>query len=156
MLAGLLVGLGSAMGNGCTSGHGICGSARLSPRSFAYTATFMVAGMATATAAGSVTALSVAPLPAALAMPTTAEMHLAAVVAAGGLAVFAALAAVQRFLSRSPQEQKDNQSLELGAELLAGLLFALGLGLSGMSRPSKVRHSYTTIVQHLYNARRVN
>jgi uncharacterized membrane protein YedE/YeeE len=32
MLGGLLVGLGSSMGNGCTSGHGICGNARLSPR----------------------------------------------------------------------------------------------------------------------------
>jgi uncharacterized protein len=34
---GFLVGLGAALGNGCTSGHGICGLARLSPRSAAYT-----------------------------------------------------------------------------------------------------------------------
>jgi hypothetical protein len=40
-LAGLLVGAGSGMGNGCTSGHGICGNARLAPRSMAYTAIFM-------------------------------------------------------------------------------------------------------------------
>jgi uncharacterized protein len=42
--AGLLVGLGASLGNGCTSGHGVCGVSRLSPRSIAATITFMVAG----------------------------------------------------------------------------------------------------------------
>lgn len=45
--AGLLVGFGTRLGNGCTSGHGVCGMARLSPRSLAATATFMAAGFAT-------------------------------------------------------------------------------------------------------------
>lgn len=45
--AGLLVGFGTRLGNGCTSGHGVCGIGRLSPRSFAATATFMAAAMAT-------------------------------------------------------------------------------------------------------------
>ena len=40
-LAGLLVGLGTALGSGCTSGHGVCGLARLSTRSLAAVATFM-------------------------------------------------------------------------------------------------------------------
>src|SRR3954451_23100727 len=44
--AGLLVGFGTRLGSGCTSGHGICGIARLSPRSLASTLTFMAAGMA--------------------------------------------------------------------------------------------------------------
>lgn len=44
ILAGLLVGFGTRLGNGCTSGHGVCGMARLSPRSLAATATFMGAG----------------------------------------------------------------------------------------------------------------
>jgi uncharacterized membrane protein YedE/YeeE len=44
---GLLVGYGTRLGNGCTSGHGVCGLARLSPRSIAATATFMSAGIAT-------------------------------------------------------------------------------------------------------------
>lgn len=48
--AGLLVGIGTRMGNGCTSGHGVCGLARLSPRSLAATITFMALGMFTATA----------------------------------------------------------------------------------------------------------
>ncbi len=39
--AGLLVGFGTRLGNGCTSGHGICGIARLSPRSIAATTVFM-------------------------------------------------------------------------------------------------------------------
>jgi uncharacterized protein len=44
---GLLVGFGTRLANGCTSGHGVCGLARLSPRSLAATATFMAAGFAT-------------------------------------------------------------------------------------------------------------
>lgn len=44
--AGLLVGIGTRVGGGCTSGHGVCGLARLSPRSLAATGTFMlVAGV---------------------------------------------------------------------------------------------------------------
>lgn len=46
-LAGLLVGFGSRMGSGCTSGHGICGIARLSRRSIVATACFMLTGFAT-------------------------------------------------------------------------------------------------------------
>ena len=44
--AGLLVGFGTRLGNGCTSGHGVCGLARLSLRSLAATLTFMAAGAA--------------------------------------------------------------------------------------------------------------
>ena len=47
--AGLLVGFGTRMGSGCTSGHGIAGLSRLSRRSMAATGTFLVAGVAAAT-----------------------------------------------------------------------------------------------------------
>jgi uncharacterized membrane protein YedE/YeeE len=47
IVGGLLVGFGTRLGNGCTSGHGVCGLARLSPRSFAATAIFMGAGFLT-------------------------------------------------------------------------------------------------------------
>ena len=47
VLAGLLVGLGTRYGAGCTSGHGVCGLARLSPRSLVATLCFMGAGFAT-------------------------------------------------------------------------------------------------------------
>ena len=47
ILAGLLVGFGSRMGSGCTSGHGICGTARLSKRSIVATLCFMLTGFLT-------------------------------------------------------------------------------------------------------------
>lgn len=46
-LAGLLVGYGARLGSGCTSGHGVCGISRLSPRSLVATGVFMATGMIT-------------------------------------------------------------------------------------------------------------
>jgi len=46
-VGGLLVGIGTRFGSGCTSGHGVCGIARLSPRSLLATACFMTAGFVT-------------------------------------------------------------------------------------------------------------
>lgn len=46
-LAGLLVGFGSVLGNGCTSGHGVCGISRLSSRSIVATITFMITAFVT-------------------------------------------------------------------------------------------------------------
>jgi uncharacterized protein len=48
-IAGLIVGFGTRLGSGCTSGHGVCGMSRLSPRSIAATAIFIGAGVATVT-----------------------------------------------------------------------------------------------------------
>ena len=45
--AGLLVGIGTSLANGCTSGHGVCGVSRLSPRSILATLTFMLTGAVT-------------------------------------------------------------------------------------------------------------
>jgi len=47
VVAGLLVGAGTRYGSGCTSGHGVCGISRLSPRSLVATAAFMAAGFVT-------------------------------------------------------------------------------------------------------------
>ncbi|MEX0603830.1 MAG: YeeE/YedE family protein [Marinobacter sp.] len=47
VIAGFLVGVGTRYGSGCTSGHGVCGLSRLSPRSLVATITFMVAGFVT-------------------------------------------------------------------------------------------------------------
>jgi uncharacterized membrane protein YedE/YeeE len=47
VLGGALVGFGVRLGSGCTSGHGVCGIGRLSPRSLVATLTFMLTGMAT-------------------------------------------------------------------------------------------------------------
>ena len=49
IVAGLLVGIGTGWGSGCTSGHGICGVSRLSPRSVTATVLFMLSGMLVAT-----------------------------------------------------------------------------------------------------------
>ena len=47
IVAGFLVGYGTRLGSGCTSGHGVCGIARFSPRSMVATAVFMASGVAT-------------------------------------------------------------------------------------------------------------
>lgn len=47
VLAGLLVGFGTRLGNGCTSGHGVCGISRFSPRSLVATLTFIATGVIT-------------------------------------------------------------------------------------------------------------
>ncbi len=49
-VAGLVVGVGTRLGSGCTSGHGVCGISRLAPRSIAATAIFMATGIATVAA----------------------------------------------------------------------------------------------------------
>jgi len=57
-VAGVAVGFGSRLGNGCTSGHGVCGCARLSPRSIVATLVFCAAGMLTV---GAIRALGLLP-----------------------------------------------------------------------------------------------
>ena len=47
IIAGLLVGFGTRLGSGCTSGHGVCGLPRFSPRSFVATMVFMLTGIIT-------------------------------------------------------------------------------------------------------------
>jgi uncharacterized membrane protein YedE/YeeE len=50
VVGGLVVGFGTRLGSGCTSGHGVCGISRLSPRSLVATAVFMTAGVVTVAA----------------------------------------------------------------------------------------------------------
>lgn len=50
LIGGFIVGIGTRLGSGCTSGHGVCGVSRLSPRSLVATVTFMTAGIVTVTA----------------------------------------------------------------------------------------------------------
>lgn len=54
LAAGVLVGVGTRLSNGCTSGHGVCGLSRLAPRSAVAVGTFMATGFLTATALGMV------------------------------------------------------------------------------------------------------
>jgi len=55
VVAGLLVGVGTRIGSGCTSGHGVCGLSRLSPRSLASVVTFIAVGMVVAVVVGRLT-----------------------------------------------------------------------------------------------------
>jgi uncharacterized membrane protein YedE/YeeE len=55
VVAGLLVGVGTRIGNGCTSGHGVCGLSRMSPRSLVSVLTFMLTGGVVAVVVGRVT-----------------------------------------------------------------------------------------------------
>jgi uncharacterized membrane protein YedE/YeeE len=60
VVAGVIVGVGTRLGSGCTSGHGVCGMSRLSQRSLVATATFMATGFATV---ATMNALGIAVLP---------------------------------------------------------------------------------------------
>ncbi|KAG2485997.1 hypothetical protein HYH03_015319 [Edaphochlamys debaryana] len=119
-VAGVLVGAGSSMGNGCTSGHGICGSARLSVRSFLFTCVFMACGILVATFAETAARLDVANHVVSYAWPTQApgasfpvtsggfweltpaEGTVAAVTAAGGILFYGLLIATGRAMCRTP------------------------------------------------------
>ncbi|KAI8476831.1 MAG: hypothetical protein J3K34DRAFT_399589 [Monoraphidium minutum] len=133
-LGGLLVGLGAAMGNGCTSGHGICGNARLSPRSFVFTLAFMVAGAAAATLTGTAQALGIAAKAAPLVWwPNDTVFHQGMLLLATSVLASAGVGALAR-----GAEAPHKKAVALLAELTTGALFAFGLTYTGMVRPTKV------------------
>ena len=124
LVTGFLIGFGTKLGNGCTSGHGICGLPRFSRRSLAAVCTFMCMGMATATlfstkAVQSRTMFLFADV------PPTSTPNLVVAALFGVAPVSAALV----FTTRSNKT--------LGAAI-SGAFFAVGLALSKMVLPSKV------------------
>eukprot|EP00884_Botryococcus_braunii_P004246 jgi/Botrbrau1/13822/Bobra.0056s0064.1 len=133
LLAGLFVGIGTSMGNGCTSGHGICGLSRLSIRSLAFTMTFMVSGALAAVLSQTGKALGIALKPTSLELPNAALMKagLGLVVGAAGSLSLLGWAASRA----SPNLKK---GMGVAADALSGLFFALGVGFAGMTRPTKV------------------
>lgn len=128
-LGGLAVGLGAALGNGCTSGHGISGNARLSPRSMAYTLTFMGAGFVTASLLHSAAAITVlrAPEP-----PVENVVQLAAQLLVAHLAAYASAVVLAR------AGVLPAAAAATVTAFLDGTLFGCGLGLSGMTSPARV------------------
>ena len=145
VVAGLLVGVGTSMGGGCTSGHGICGLPRLSPRSAVAVATFMATGAlaAGATRGGSaaLTALALAPASAAAsALPLlpagAAALVPTALAVAGAAAVFRARWFAAPGAGAGGREH--DAPTAHAAALLCGLVFGAGLGLSRMTDPQKV------------------
>jgi hypothetical protein len=125
--AGLMVGAGTRLGNGCTSGHGVCGLARGSRRSFAAVLTFMASGFAT------MALLRVLEAPAAgvVALPplTLPPTRVSPAAHAPALALAAAAALIS--LSAMGGHALLNAAL-------CGVTFGMGLGISGMTHPQKV------------------
>ena len=141
--AGLLVGAGTGMGNGCTSGHGICGNSRFSVRSMAYTATFMAAGAAAATLFDTNAALGVNSAHSALndlVTPAADVMTKYAGIVAASAAAFLGIGAASKALAKKNDDASTgaHETLSLVAEALAGLVFGVGLTVSGMRRAAKV------------------
>jgi uncharacterized membrane protein YedE/YeeE len=133
--AGLLVGVGTSLSNGCTSGHGICGNARLSIRSFVSTCTFMMFG------ALAVTVLhSSQGLPSGFIIPQPASPQIAQLssMILGSTVVFFS---VMSFLVNRARALGESGILGISEQLTnfgTGILFALSLGVSGMVDSSKV------------------
>ena len=142
IIAGLLVGAGSGMGNGCTSGHGICGNSRFSPRSMVYTGLFMASGFATATLFNTNAALHVASKSALdnILIPAKDTLSRYVGIAAASAASFLGLRAVAKGASKKSDGEPNKTHEIIGnvTEALAGLVFGIGLTISGMRRASKV------------------
>jgi|TARA_B100001540_G_scaffold245784_1_gene220981 uncharacterized membrane protein YedE/YeeE len=141
--AGLLVGAGTGMGNGCTSGHGICGVSRFSVRSMAYTGLFMASGFACATAFATNAALGVDSSYAALshvAIPAAETLTRYGAILASSAAAFLGLGVVGRNLGKKSDGDHTpaHERLNLVVEALSGLVFGVGLTISGMRRAAKV------------------
>ncbi|CAM9372026.1 unnamed protein product, partial [Sphacelaria rigidula] len=126
VVSGFLVGLGTRLGSGCTSGHGLCGLPRLSRRSIIATLTFLTSGVATA----SVMAAWSASGPARL-NPTEAPS-----VMVRGVALATAVAGVVLTMAKNRAERAQWRAHL--ASMLCGANFAGGLVLSGMVKRAKV------------------
>jgi uncharacterized membrane protein YedE/YeeE len=128
-IAGLLVGIGTSLSNGCTSGHGICGMARLSIRSIISTCTFMLFGALAVTVLHSSQATG---LPAGFIVPVVddALTRMSAIV----LGSTAAFLSTMMILMR----RANSALLESVANFGTGVLFSLGLAVSGMLDSAKV------------------
>ncbi|WVW82456.1 hypothetical protein I302_104466 [Kwoniella bestiolae CBS 10118] len=128
-LAGALVGFGSRLGSGCTSGHMLCGVSRLSPRSIIATATFFTTAVLT-------TNLFTPPLSPSAIPAYTLEMPPASTTFALASVIFGtqiAYSSLRRYLLAS-----STRSTRLAPYFVLGAIFSLGLSISGMTDPSKV------------------
>lgn len=130
LVSGLLVGFGTRLGNGCTSGHGVCGLSRLSKRGGVAVAVFMAVGMSVASVLGHqgwAANLTAAPSKRDRPLARTVPWWTPAVL---GLAAFLVL-------WRAPTKATQRPWVHVAA-LVSGALFALGLAWSGMTQQAKV------------------
>lgn len=130
LISGLLVGFGTRLGNGCTSGHGVCGLSRLSKRGAVAVLTFMTTGISVATYLGTHPHPSLRPsssFPSKHDLPFSSQSWTPIIL----------LLSLLLFFFKLPTKASHPPSLHLAA-FLSGALFASGLFLSGMSLQAKV------------------
>ncbi|KAG7351061.1 sulfur transporter [Nitzschia inconspicua] len=132
-LAGLLVGFGTRLGNGCTSGHGVCGLGRRSTRSLAAVMTFMATGVATAMGLSPSAPWSKAT---AFLRSDTPISLVPALGYAAIVPVVLGLLVMPKLWKKESFTDEDKEKVFGGA--LSGILFGAGLGISGMVLPSKL------------------
>jgi len=142
LLAGFLVGLGSKLANGCTSGHMICGISRLSVRSMAATATFFVTGVVTARILHKDMQPSATIVDWAFGIRAVKLLSLQAIPLSLNLLIYALSRSINGQTIKSNSEPNSvNQSqsnFRLFARLSTGFQFALALQLSNLNDARKV------------------
>jgi uncharacterized membrane protein YedE/YeeE len=152
VLGGAVSGAGFAAASGCTSGHGVCGLGRASPRSLAAVATFMATGALSASMAphfsaalarvghalGPVGVGALSPL-LALAPAALRPVVPLAVLLLAGAAVVACGGGASAGAGAPPRPQGSASGAQLAASAACGALFGVGLAVSGMADPTVVR-----------------
>lgn len=125
-VAGVLVGMGTRLGNGCTSGHGVCGLGGLRTRSIFAVLTFLSTGILTATLVGSSKT------------GTVTEATISPVLGAAVTALAVGWGPIAAILSGSPVVQKLQSDKKIPAAIGSASLFSAGLYVAGMVHTSKV------------------
>lgn len=146
IVSGFLVGFGTKLGNGCTSGHGICGLGRLSKRSFAAVMTFMATGIATASLCSTDNALRTSPDSSMF--PNDVSSTIASNICALGAALSLPIFFKRNKAPKVSDKSDGNESLNVKEMInddkkvpvaaLSSALFSVGLAISGMIKQYKV------------------
>ena len=133
VVAGGLVGYGSARGSGCTSGHGIFGNARLSKRSIAATASFLLAGIGSAAIFCTAKSCDLSSILTSVWPPRP----LTSLAMAGGVLFLYGTSIISASKATEAKAISRRQGQRF-VDLVTGLTFGLALGLSGMLNPCRV------------------
>mmetsp|Transcript_22490 Transcript_22490/g.29400 ORF Transcript_22490/g.29400 Transcript_22490/m.29400 type:complete len:388 (+) Transcript_22490:27-1190(+) len=149
--AGLMVGYGTALGSGCTSGHGICGNSRLSPRSMAATGSFMLAGAIGATLGQTRTWLSemtsinniedsniinnIISWPP---IPSTSFVLASSLAFIFGLSTQTVLYFLTNENDKDKKKSSKNELARMIIDGFCGLAFSIALGIAGMTSQERV------------------
>ncbi|KAG2177382.1 hypothetical protein INT44_007893 [Umbelopsis vinacea] len=126
LIAGLLVGAGTKLGSGCTSGHMLCGISRFSKRSIVASATFFTTGVITVYLTGGV------PYRYGTSYPSSDEL-------CQMLGCIAVATTIFKLLPTVLKNKINNATSQVVVSFFSGLTFALGLYFSGMTNTDKVR-----------------